>query len=293
MTTTNKVIIPGLEKGAFERLATPKTRLNWSVFGDTKTGKTSLAMSGIERPVVLFDLDKRLERVKAVEQADEAGKLAVFNIKFPKVDPMSRQMDKQVQKDANSEWDRFLKHYDMALESSMQTGGAGRVVIDTATELFDLRLMAEFGRLMGIQPRERGGANAEFTEVMRRVEHYDANVIWLHHAKDEWKNITDANGKEKSITTGNVVLDGFNKANRIAQVVVRTSYNDTVKDPRKRFEVTVLRCGVNSQLNGSKFTSLDWCVWDDDDIEEPMIEYGPVAYISSLAVPTTDPGEWQ
>lgn len=292
--TTTKLTIPGLEKGTFDTLDEPKNRLNWSVYGDTKTGKSSFPASGAENPVAVFDLDKRLERVDALEELKKRDLLALFKVNFPKVDPMSRKADATVQKAANAEWDRFLTHYDMTLQSSQKAGGIRRISIDTATELFDLRLMAEFGRLMGINPRDRGGANAEFTEVMRRPERYDATVVWLHHAKDEWKNITDDNGKEKSITTGNVVLDGFNKANRVAQVVAKTMYNDKERDPRKRFEVHIIRCGVNSLLNGTKFTSLDWAVYDDDADKEdpPVMNYGPLAYISSLIVPTTAPEDW-
>jgi hypothetical protein len=286
--------IPGLEKGSFIVPPTAKYRLNWSIFGETKTGKSSFALTGAQNPVVLFDLDKRIEGVEAIDRLKEQDLLAVYPVNFPKVDPMSRRMDEAVKKAANVEWDKWLEHYDMCLKSSEIEGGVRRIVIDTATELFDLRLMAEFGRLMGINPRDRGGANAEFMDVMRRPEKYNASVVWLHHAKDEWKTIVDDQGKEKSMTTGNIKLDGFNKANSTVQVIAKTSYNDKEKDPRKRFEVYIVRCGVNSKLNNSKFTSMDWAVYEDERDKEgiPIINYGPLAYISSLIFPDTTLDDW-
>lgn len=292
--TTNALSIPGLENGTFDVPQDLRWRINWSLYGETKSGKSSFALSGATNPVAVFDLDKRLEGVEAAKELKEAGKLAVFDVKFPKVDPMSRKADESVKRAANAEWDRWLLHYDMTLRSSQMAGGVRRISMDTATELFDLRLMAEFGRLMGINPRDRGGANAEFTEVMRRPEKYDANVIWLHHAKDEWLNTTDEQGREKSYRTGGIVLDGFNKANRIVQVVAKTNYNEKEKDPRKRFEVHIVRCGLNSVLNGTKFTSMDWAVYEDERDKEspPVVNYGPLAYISSLIVPETSPDDW-
>lgn len=292
---TIKSSIPGLERARLSEPPTVKNRLNWSIYGETKSGKTTFALEGAESPIGYCDLDKRCEGVEAFETVKNRGILAYYPVEFPKVDPMSRKADESVRRLANTEWDKWLETYDLLLKSSQLKGGVKRIVPDTATELFDLRLMAEFGRLMGINPRDRGGANAEFIEVMRRFEHYDANVIWLHHAKEEWKNSVDDQGREKSMTTGNYILDGFKKANSVVQVVAKTVYNDKERDPRKRFEVHVIRCGVNSKLNNTKFTSMDWAVYEDERDKEspPIINYGPLAYISSLIRPDSSPEDWQ
>jgi hypothetical protein len=288
--------IPGLRVEEFTVPDEPKYRLNWSIYGETKTGKSTFGLSGTAGdgggPIIVFDLDRRLEYVVQKHMDDKT--ILLHKINFPVVDPVSRKKDETVIKEANAQWDKFLELYDMALKSSQAKGGVRRIIIDTSTELFDLRLMAEFGRLMGINPRDRGGANAEYVEIMRRAEKYDASVIWLHHSKDEWENYVDENGKEKSKTTGRVILDGFRKSNTVAQIAARTSFNDKEKDPRKRFQVTIIRCGINSALNNKTFTSMEWAVYDDggDVNDPPMIDYGPLAYISSLAVPETTPEDW-
>ena len=286
MATTKTVKIPGLETGKFEPPPAAKNRMSWCGFGETKTGKTSFGLSA-GGPLVVVDIDRRLERV--IDPFAEQKDIVVYRVDMPKVDPVSRKKDELVLKQAGEMWDKFLTHYDLALKSSMLPGGVRNIVIDTGTELFDLRLMAEFGRLMGINPRDRGGANAEFMEVIRRYEQYNASTIWLHHSKAEWKNVMDERGNEKGTTTGRQIVDGFNRVNSIVQNVVQTSFNDTAKDPRKRFEVTVLRCGVNSKINNLKVTSMDWAIWDEDDKETPIANYGPFAYLSSLAVPGTEP----
>lgn len=296
--TTNR--IPGLEKTDFGELPPPQLRLVWSVYGETKTGKSSFALSGPD-PIAIADTDRRLERVAQAFETGQAlnGKpktLTRMAVALPKVDPVSRKRDEVARSAAEKEWDRFLRNYDAALQSSQKKGGVRTISIDTGTELFDLRLMAEFGRLNGIPPRERGGANAEFIEVMRRGEQYSANVVWLHHSKEEWRNSKKTNSRgeevEDSAPTGKYILDGFKKANSIVQVVAQTHYDDAARDPRKRFVVEIKRCGVNGMLNNMKFTSLDWAVWDEEDKTTPIINYGPLPYISSLAVPESSPDDW-
>lgn len=290
--------IPGLEKSDFCDPADPKQRLIWSVFGETKTGKSSFALWG-PGPVVVADLDKRLEYVvQGFIKGEITGEPKVIKpmpLEIPDLDPMSRKKDDAAEKAAKKEWEKFLKNYQDALESSLLPGGVRTIVIDTATELFDLRLAAEFGKLMGIIQRNRGGANADFTELIRRGEKYNANVIWLHHAKEEWKDreVINNNGEKemKGFKTGKWILDGYSKANSIVQVVAKTLYNDDAKDVRERFGVQIIRCGVNSALNGKTYTSLDWAIWGDDK-DVPVVNYGPLPYISSLAVEDTIPEDW-
>lgn len=287
--------IPGLDGPEFIDPPEPKLRLSWSLWGETKTGKSTFGLWG-PAPLITFDIDHRIERV--IDDfidgttTGEPKTIQVVRLDMPECDPVSRKKDEGALKVASQQWDKFLTAYDKALKSSMVKGGVRTIVIDTGTDLFDIRLLSEFGKLLGIQPWERGGANADFIEIMRRGEKYNANTVWLHYGKDEWKTQKTEKG-EVSAPTGGYVLDGFKKANSAVQIVARTNYNERARDPRERFEVILVRCGVgNSKMNGAKFTSLNWAVWGDDK-NTPIINYGPLAYISSQIITGTDPQDWE
>lgn len=286
--------IPGLEGAEFADPGEPKLRLSWSLWGETKTGKSSFGLWSPD-PSVIFNIDHRIERVidDFIDGTTTGNQKVIKEVRLdmPECDPVSRKKDDAALKAASVQWDKFLTAYDKALKSSMVDGGVRSVVVDTGTDLFDIRLLSEFGKLLGIQPWERGGANADFIEIMRRGEKYNANTIWLHYGKEEWKTQKTERG-EVSAPTGGYILDGFKKANSAVQIVARTNYVEH-KDPRKRFEVQLVRCGVgDSRLNGAKFTSMDWAVWDEADKETPILNYGPYAYISSQIIKGTEPEDW-
>jgi hypothetical protein len=280
----NEIKIPGLERSDF---TVPSqhipTRIIASVQGPTKSGKSTFPFWG-PGPIAVFDFDRRLETV--VQRAMN-GKLTgvpkeivYIPFKMPDIDIRSTKQDSSVLRHAGEMLEKFKRNLKLALESSMKKDGVRTISIDTATELKDVRTCAEFGRLIGIQPRDLGGVNQDMRDWMRMGEDYNANVIWVHHVKDEWITIDkpDRNGNmvKDSSPSGRKILDGYNKAPQCVQVVLETDVKGT------KFQIKVLASGLNPKTNNLIYTEADW---SDEGA-------GPFAVVMQGQMPKTAIEEW-
>lgn len=274
-----RVDVPGLEQSDFEYPALKtRQRVIYSIQGATKSGKSTFPFWG-PSPIAVFDFDCRLEDV--VQKA-MLGKLpgippkeiVYIPFKMPEVDIRSKKEDATAKRQGMEALEKFLRNFKKALESSLKPGGVRTISVDTATELMDVRLCAEFGRLVGIQPRDRGGLNQDMRAWMRSGENYNANVVWVHHVKDEWLKYTKSDGSEDSGKTGKLVLDGYNKADQCVQVNLESICKG------EKFFVKVLSSGLEPKTNGQTYGEKDW----GDD--------GPFAYISQLQKPKSSIGDW-
>lgn len=275
----NDIQIPGLERSDFERPPrSTKPRIIYNVQGVTKTGKSTFPFWG-PGPIAVFDFDRRLE---TVVQRAISGKLTGtpkeivwIPFKMPSISVTNREKSTMLEMQAKDHLDKFIRNFKMALESSMKKGGIRTISIDTGTELLDLRKCSEFGRVASIPTRDLGGVNQDMSNWMRLGEDYNANVVWVHHVKDEWVKITGENGRESQAPSGNKVIDGWNKSDQACQVTLETAVRGD------KFQLKVLGgSGLNSKTNGKVYTANDWG------------EYGPFAWISAQQLTKTEPEDW-
>lgn len=280
----SKKLIPGLEGLTFQPRPATRNRIIYSVEGHTKTGKSSFGLWG-KPPIMFFDIDHRVEGViDKFEDGSATGSPVVViphYVNIPDIEPMSRKKDEAAARAAAKEYDDFVLRYERAITSSQRPGGVQTIVIDDITELYDLRLIAEFGRTQGIQQRDRGTANFEFLRLIDMGK--DAghcSVIWISKVKEDWKGqkTRDAAGNEinESKPTGEYVPDGYKKLRQTVQVALRTQFN-----AKKQFEIEVINSGLNADTNGKKYTAADW------------EEYGPFAWISHEQKDDTIPDDWR
>lgn len=245
LTTPGSSIIPGSKFGA------PIRKQNrWIVlgYGDTKCGKSSFFLNAPD-PIVVFDLDRRLEGV--VDPFLDAGKIIeVLTLDLPRVKPLGKKgkidenEDAKVAAEARPVWDLIMEQYQLALEASLE-GKVKTIIFDTHTEMVGLRLLKEFGRSSKIDPKDRGGLNADFAEIIRRSRNYPANVAHICHEKEEWKN---------NSPTGKMMPDGWNKLARAVDTVLRFDL-----DRDNDVNITVERHGFGLVRNGEVFTEDgDW-----------------------------------
>lgn len=272
-----KTLIPGLEGLTFRDRPSTRNRIIYSVEGHTKTGKSTFGLYG-KPPIMFFDIDHRVEGV--IDKFQEAGKVIIPHyVNIPDIEPMSRKKDEAAMRAAAKEYDDFVLRYERAITSSQKPGGVQTIVIDDITELYDLRLIAEFGRTQGIQQRDRGTANFEFLRLIdmgKDTGH--CSVIWISKVKEEWKGtkVQTPNGEMlESRPTGEFIPDGYKKLRQTVQVALRTAINR-----KGKFEVEVVNSGLNAETNGRKYTEDDWG------------EMGPYAWISAEQKEDTIPQDW-
>lgn len=87
------------------------------------------------------------------------------------------------QKDYAVEWLDFRKNWDGAIKN-----GTGTIVVDTATEMYELIRLAYFGKLTQVMPHHYGPVNAEMKEMIRMAYDTNMSVIFLHKMRKAYQD---------------------------------------------------------------------------------------------------------
>ena len=139
-------------------------RIIMSVVGLEKQGKTHFALSA-PGPISMFSTD-----------VGEEGVVCKFwdekEIHIMDISPANEDEPE----DADEEFARFHKAY-----MAMLRGDEVRtILVDTATEIWELLRMARFGRLTQVMPYQYGPVNKEYRLLIRAAYNHDKNLILLH-----------------------------------------------------------------------------------------------------------------
>ncbi len=161
-----------MEKAGFTKADDTITpRLIMSVSGLEKQGKTHFGLTA-PGPIAVFDTDVGDEGVVHKFAGKE---IYTIDIGVPA---------EEESEEADEIWGKFRKGYYAALEDeSVRT-----LVMDTATELWELLRLARFGKLTQVMPYQYGPVNAEYRRLLRDSYKYDKNVILLHKMKAKYVN---------------------------------------------------------------------------------------------------------
>lgn len=240
----------------------PKKSAIISIAGREKEGKTSAALNS-PGPIAYFDIDRR--GLHAVRRAIDAGKKVEY-LQLPIPKKSGTKDTKIVMSDYQKVWDLFRKNYEAALAAS-EKGDIRTIIIDTSSDLWEIKMLAAFGRTDKIMPRDRGIPNMEFREMIRMARDFPVHVIHVEKAKEEWA------GNEP---TGNIVRKGHPELGYDVDVTTLMRINK-----KKKFELEVIRAGINAQINGNKYTEDDW------------MDYGPFVWLCTELYEGTSPDEWE
>jgi hypothetical protein len=235
-----------------------RNRLVMSVEGLEKKGKTHLAMTA-PPPIAYFDLDIGAEGVVNKFEDRLAGTWPPPELKYKEAadQPQWRAI-----------WEAYVKAYRTALASKEVRS----LVVDTATELWEMCRLAHFGKAEVILPNQYGPVNKAFRELITK-DTYNSNksVVFVHRQKDEYVGTINRNtGKEISVRTGRVKRAGFADMGYLMQVLVET------KRDGDGFHLLVKDCGPNKNING-------------EVLDEPMNDFPTLA---TLIYPDTELEEW-
>lgn len=186
--------------------ATQIPRLVVSSSAHEKAGKTHWALTA-PGPVAAISFDTGTKNLvkKFIREYGKTILLKVFDA------PSEVEGDK---KTAAKLWDEFAKTCRLFLkEPSIRT-----LVVDTATEAWQLLRLARFGKLTQVMPQHYVEANADFRELVKSLyEREDLNVVWIHKVKKEYKG-QKSGGDGKDSWTGKYERDGFGDMDYIADV---------------------------------------------------------------------------
>ncbi len=160
----------------------------------------------------------------------EYGADAIQHLSYSSSDPRG-----DVQADARRRWERFITDYDYCVRKM-----AG-VIVDTMTELNDLRKLAEFGKTTQIMQLFYGSLYSDYRWMVKHALDNDANVLFLHRMKDEYKN---------NERTGNLKLDGWTGIVYETQMLL-----EHTRDDDGIFTTVIREAAQDARLIGMEFSS--------------------------------------
>lgn len=217
--------IPSKLSGTGFKEADPsiKKRLLVAVEALEKEGKTHFALTA-PGPIAVFDFDTGMEGV--VHKFARQKKIYVSDYRRLG-NVMTNTPDNWILL-----WEKFKREY----IATMEAPEIRTVVMDTATEVWELLRMARFGKLTQVMPYHYGPVNAEYRELLRKAYSTEKNLILLHKMKDEYVN---------DKRTGSLKRSGFSDTGYMVQVNVRMW-----RDEDSLFHLFVKDCRQNPDVAG-------------------------------------------
>jgi hypothetical protein len=258
MASNPTPVIPGFKVAN----GLPKPRLIISVEGLDKSGKNHFAFSA-PGPLAYLDFDIGDEGVIEKFQGQKT-------IIRPNTSYSTRFDDGKQKVEAVKEWTRFHGDYTTALKKLRS------VVVDTASETWELLRLARLGKLTQVMPHHYVEVNQEYRDLVREAFEHDANLILLHKLKAEWVNGKDGKGNK----TGKFERAGFSETGFLVQInlrATRVDIGERTDESDLGFRMEVLNCRQNPAIQGMV-------------LENDMINF---QFLASLVYPEIDPAVWE
>ena len=198
-------------------------RLVASVSGKPKTGKTHFALTAPE-PIFFINVDIGTEGVLDKFQA-EGKKIYIYDVRVPKI--ASKDIYVPM-------WENLKNIFKKVFQV-----GAGTMIADTDTEVYELARLAKFGKLTQVMPQHYTEVNNEFREVLRLAYDSPMNAIFIHKMKPVYI---------QSQRTGEYEPSGQSDMEYNVQVNVIMNRQDTEEGPQ--FSAFIKDCRHNPNVNG-------------------------------------------
>jgi hypothetical protein len=228
-------------------------------------GKTNFWLSA-PKPIAVISTDTNTEATarKVLDMDDDAD----FDddvVKFEQVSMPALAFDDRddVQDEAKDKWEA-VRDFLRPLLKADEDERPKTVVFDTAVDIFDLRVLAEFGKLDQIPPEVRrnmmGRCNTSYKGIVQAFKDRGVNVILVHRAKEKWTDkITRTNSgikEERVRMLGAFDMEraGFKDTGFITTVEAQLAF-----DPEREGKLTakygmrVSRCNPRPGLIGKEY----------------------------------------
>lgn len=241
-------------------------------FSSTGAGKSTFSLDA-PGPIAYCDIDYRA--LHAIKRAREGGKV-VFHKSIDSVRKASSLTEEQVKAAARKSFDAFVKAAEWACVQH-EKGNVATLVQDTGSEIYQLNMFAVFGRTDKIMKRDHGIPRHEFRSLTKMIRQSGLHLVMLCHEKEAYKN--DA-------PTGRMTWAGFEDMGADVDTAVRLEMVNKKfpgeADKRTRFEMTVVKAGVNALMFNETYTSDDW----------EAVGMGPFSYLSLQTFEDSTPQDW-
>jgi hypothetical protein len=157
-------------------------------------------------------------------------------------------------------------------------------VVDTASDMWELLRLAEFGQLSPAADIKRAyqPVNQMYKSIVRAAyDRSDLNLILIHKVKKEYavKKVSSNRGVvEQEVWNGNYERAGFGQSGYLIQANIRHVYDfPTPTSTRKEFGIQIVDCRQNMDIAGMT-------LWGSD---------ARFAVLAQYIFPDSSPEDWQ
>lgn len=235
-----------------------------SLVGKGGTGKTQLSLDpvyGPPYPLSLISADPNTTAIVRKFNLREVEGFTHHKILLPALAFDDRE---DVKAEAEEKWEelRDVLRPIVKGEEKVRT-----VVLDTATEQYQMGVLATFGKGDQISPENRrnmmGPVNSRWKGIVAALEQQGCNVILIHRGKPAWGNVVEelAGGKEREtrqMLTGpfDIEREGYSGTEFMVSTEVYLAFDPNRKDATRdesKFGMKVVRCQQRPGLIGKEF----------------------------------------
>lgn len=214
---------------AYEAITEAPQRVVMASAALQKRGKTTWGFT-LPKPLAYLQLDANYEHALA-KARKQYKKDDIRHLKYF-ADPRG-----DIRANNQAQFERLVRDFDYCVSNFRS------VLIDTASELMDVRKLAEYGRTTQIPQIYYGPIYADFRWLVKRALDSNCNVLFIHRLKDEWKN---------GDRTGDYVMEGWKGVQFDAQL-----YVEHHRDAEGTFVTNILECAQDAMLMGMTLSSAD------------------------------------
>jgi hypothetical protein len=220
-------------------------RLVVNVEGEWKAGKNFFAFS-FPGPIYIHSFDKRIRGVVEIFQDEKE----IYVLDYPSPIEIQQAVgddnEEKIASQSREVWDWFVAKFDESVE---KTAMDGTVIVDTGTEAYQLRILAEFGRLKRNNSFGYEEPKAEFRHLVRRSQ-LGTNAVWIHKYKDLYSKPNPSNPNDRGQKIGRKFA-GMADFQYLVDINLRAQRND-LEGGGSEYTVEVLDCGIGkaAEING-------------------------------------------
>lgn len=213
-------------------------RLVANIQGFTKAGKTRLALTA-RKPLGYICLeiggdegvaDYFIEQGMDSSEAIQIARVRMADIVYPNSGDFQDDRKYQdaltaaVHVAANKGLDDFYAAYYASLANFATT------VVDTASDLYDIVRLANFGRLERVPQVAYAQVNKQMDKIIDDAFSAPGSTLFLHHMADKGETFTNDKGKEQWRPSGNYDLAGYKGMKKKVQATIELWREDLEKE---------------------------------------------------------------
>jgi len=219
-------------KATVETIGPPAPRLIVRIGGLGKRGKTHWALTA-PGPLAFFDMNDRTEMVVDKFMSDKDVWMLRYRV--------NRQAEHA---DWKAQWASFRADW-----ATVCKGDETRtLVLDTDTDLWELRRIAEFGRDSSI-PEKYAPLNRDMRQLFELVNASGKNLVVVSEMKKQYVDWKDADGKRSSGWNGEYEMAGWSGVDFKVQVNLEARYDFDTRE----FGTWVINSGINPAINHEEY----------------------------------------